>query len=400
MLRSLGSEFDRYSSRFPATQDDRQIRVLIRSIEVFEGTSCLPTARLIVPLILAIFVSGCSFGPRNVATDRFNYTAAIERSNREQLLSNLVRLRYGEPPVFLSLGSILTQYVYSGRIGADGALTRDTTPAFTKWTLGGSASGTFIERPTLTYAPLVGQDFAQQLMAPIDSQAVFALAQSGWNPEELLKLTIERINDVDGRLSGLFSGPVDLERVRTFSQVVDMLLRAISRRAIEMHRDEIDPTKRYLVFAEDTDAETNALIAELKIALSLDVGRSRFRVTDRDIRSADEVTIRVRSFAAMLGLESRGIEVPAAHIDEQRAVSMTTPEQDPDVASLVRLRVRSQRERPADAFAAIRHHGYWFFIPNVDYQSKQTFGLLEYLYQIQAPEAQSVGGPVLTVPTG
>jgi hypothetical protein len=79
---------------------------------------------------------------------------------------------------------------------------------------------------------------------------------------------------------------------------------------------------------------------------------------------------------------------------------MTTPADDPDVAALVGLRIHSQPERPSDAFVAIRHQGHWFFIANDDHPSKQTFGLLGYLFQIQAPAAQSVGGPVLTVPTG
>ena len=182
--------------------------------------------------------------------------------------------------------------------------------------------------------------------------------------------------------------------------MIDLLLDLASRHAIEMHRDAGDPTVRSLVFADDVDAETSALTAELKADLRLDPERSRFRVTDRDIRSADEITIRVHSFGAMLGLASRGIDVPAEHIEEQRAIRMTTPDEDPDVASLVRLHVRSQLERPDDAFVAIRHKNHWFFIPDNDHQSKQTFGLLGYLFQIQAPASQSVGGPVLTVPTG
>ena len=64
------------------------------------------------------------------------------------------------------------------------------------------------------------------------------------------------------------------------------------------------------------------------------------------------------------------------------------------------MRLRSQRERPDDTFVAVRHRGYGFFIPDNDHQTKQIFGLLGYLFQFQAPAAQSVGGPVLTVPTG
>ena len=44
--------------------------------------------------------------------------------------------------------------------------------------------------------------------------------------------------------------------------------------------------------------------------------------------------------------------------------------------------------------------GYWFFVSPGDFESKHTLGLLGYLFQIQAPAAGSLGGPVLTVPTG
>jgi hypothetical protein len=359
----------------------------------------MPVARLIVLLGLVCLGSGCTLGPRNITPDRFNYTEAIAQSNHEQLLSNLVRLRYSEPPVFLGIGSVLTQYVYSGRISVSGAASQETT-AVPGWTVGGSASGTYIERPTITYAPLAGQDYAHQLLAPIDSQAVFALLQSGWSSDDLLKLTIEGINQINGRLRTPVPTPAELDEVRRFRRLIGLLVEASSRRAIEMHRDSKNPTERYIDFAEATDAETSALAAELKAVLGLDPERSRFRVTDRDIRSADEVTIRVRSFGSMLALASRGIDVPAAHIEEQRTIAMTTPQEDPDVAALVRIRVRSQTERPDNAFVAIRYQGEWFFIPNNDYQSKKTFGLLAFLLQIQAPASAPVGGPVLTVPTG
>jgi hypothetical protein len=351
-------------------------------------------------LVLVIGATGCTLGPRNIAPDRFNYTEALAQSNNEQLLSNIVRLRYSEPPVFLGVGTVLTQYVYSGRISVDGTVASDDTAAVPGWAAGSSVTGVYIERPTITYTPLVGQDFAQQLLAPVDAEAIFSLVQSGWSPEELMRLTLEGINGLDGRLRRPVPDAAELEELRLFRHMIDLLLKVSSRQAVEMHRDDADPPKRYLVFAQDTDDETSALVSDLKAALSLDPERFRFLVTDRNIRKPDEITIRVRSFGAMLGLESRGIEVPFEHLEGHRAVRMTSPAEEPEVASMVRLRVRSAAERPDDAFVAVLHEDYWFYIADDDHQSKQTFGLLGYLFQVQAPAAQPVGGPVLTVPTG
>ncbi|MGD8702214.1 MAG: hypothetical protein PVH26_07235, partial [Desulfosarcina sp.] len=65
---------------------------------------------LLIVLALLI-VSGCAAqGARRVPADRFNYNAAIAQSTREQMLLNIVRSRYLEVPVFLTVSSVLTQY--------------------------------------------------------------------------------------------------------------------------------------------------------------------------------------------------------------------------------------------------------------------------------------------------
>ena len=49
-------------------------------------------------------------GPKRLVPDRFNYAAAITTSWKEQMLTNLVKLRYQDPPVFLDVAQIVTQY--------------------------------------------------------------------------------------------------------------------------------------------------------------------------------------------------------------------------------------------------------------------------------------------------
>ena len=66
---------------------------------------------------------------------------------------------------------------------------------------------------------------------------------------------------------------------------------------------------------------------------------------------------------------------------------------------MVPLRIRSQGKLPSDAFAAVQYKGYWFYIANSDHRSKQAFGLLVYLFQMQAPQIKGAG-PLITVPTG
>jgi hypothetical protein len=61
-------------------------------------------------IAVLLVLSGCSaFGPRTVSRDQFNYNKAVADSTRNQMLVNLVRIRYLEEPVFLavSIGTLL-----------------------------------------------------------------------------------------------------------------------------------------------------------------------------------------------------------------------------------------------------------------------------------------------------
>ncbi len=74
-------------------------------------------------ITLCLFLPACGrFGPRQIPRDSFNYNEAIARSSNEQMLINLVRLRYREVPVFLAVGSVLTQYFYGGEASASAFL--------------------------------------------------------------------------------------------------------------------------------------------------------------------------------------------------------------------------------------------------------------------------------------
>ncbi len=60
---------------------------------------------------LGACLSGCSgIGPGTVLRDRFDYTAAISDSWKDEMLLNLVKIRYGDAPVFLDVASVISQY--------------------------------------------------------------------------------------------------------------------------------------------------------------------------------------------------------------------------------------------------------------------------------------------------
>src|SRR5262249_8776302 len=61
-------------------------------------------------LLTAPLLGGCQFGPRALEQNRLRYNEAVNRTTEEQLLLNIVRLRYNDTPSSLAVTTIATQY--------------------------------------------------------------------------------------------------------------------------------------------------------------------------------------------------------------------------------------------------------------------------------------------------
>src|SRR6266536_6340753 len=99
------------------------------------------TKTIAVVLLLLAGLTGCaSIGPATVARDRFDYIAAISDSGKSQMLLNLVKLRYGDAPVFLDMSSVINQYTVEGSFGFIGSSSSS-----------GAGQARYTDRPTITY---------------------------------------------------------------------------------------------------------------------------------------------------------------------------------------------------------------------------------------------------------
>src|SRR5262249_2717582 len=67
---------------------------------------------------------------------------------------------------------------------------------------GGNDTGTvgtalaYSEKPTVTYTPLAGEEFATRMLTPIPLESLMLFAQSGWSPERLLLVAVQQVNDI------------------------------------------------------------------------------------------------------------------------------------------------------------------------------------------------------------
>src|SRR5574342_121418 len=181
------------------------------------------------PTMILIFtgLSGCaSFGPGTVARDRFDYISAISDSWKSQMLFNLVKLRYGDAPVFLDVASVINQYGIEGILGFSGNWAQNAQVPWPYTALYNFfGQGRYAERPTITYSPISGEKFARSLMTPIPPAAILNFLQGGYPVDLVLRIAVNTINGIHSRFG---AGARAREADPEFYQLVEKL-RTIQR---------------------------------------------------------------------------------------------------------------------------------------------------------------------------
>jgi len=381
-------------------------KVTFPSEKKTNGSYCR-TALIVVAVLLLI--SGCAAqGAKRVPADRFDYNAAIAYSTREQMLLNIVRSRYLEVPVFLSVSSVLTQYEYERRAGLGTILEfgSGTTDRAT-----GEANLGFSERPTITYLPVEGQEFSAHLLSDIPADIIFAAAQAGWPIDIFMRIGIQRFGEVENMSFGELpaSGYIDIEtqfaedfeKLQQFERVIELIFILADREVIEVQQvEENGKSLSYLIISDKVPENLRPLLGELRKLIGL-TNRNRFRITDRVTNlKSDELSIQTRSVMAMMEFMARGVEVPLEHLKEGRVIDYGLQSGEGEVAKgLIPFRMRSTKSRPQNVFAAVRFNDYWYYIDHTDITSKRALGLIIVLFRLQAPTPAGAA-PILTLPTG
>ena len=345
--------------------------------------------------VILFWGAGCSsIGPWSISRDRFDYTTAISDSWKNQMLMNLVKLRYGDPPVFLDIVSLISQYQLEGQVNA--LFSWSAPPAFNAQSLGGY--GRYRESPTITYNLLSGHKFARSLMTPIPPAAIMSLIQADWPAELVLRLTVKAVNGLQNHSGAAMAGHAADPRFYELIRAMGRIQRSGTVGIRVQGEDKQEST--VLVFSRDQDEAVLKDKGLVRKLLGLSPQGNEFTLGFGMVPANDtEIAILSRSMLDILGELSSGIEVPALHAAEKR----TYATRDEDVFEGQRVnplvRIHSGQAKPDDAFVAVRYRDWWFWIDDRDFVSKRLFGFIMFLFTL-VEEPSKEGAPIVTIPAG
>ena len=350
-------------------------------------------------VLLGILLSGCtSIGPTTIERDRFDYVAAISESWKRQTLLNLIKTRYIDVPVFLDIASVINQYSMERELslGIEGEFYNRSDPSYVGPSIG--ATGRYTDRPTITYNPLMGQNFARSLMRPIPLPAIFFLLESGYPADHVLRICVQNIQG----LRNCRNGPlVQQDADAAFYELINLLVKLKGTNGFTIRRTGRDRAAgRSLIFKTPGNETAARHLRRIKQLLELDPTQDEFPFISGSVAlNHEEITILSRSIMQIMTEFAAFIDVPEADIAEGRvyAIDQEAAQADHHLPPLIR--VHNSLAEPERPHVAVPYRGSWFWIDDRDIHSKTMFYFLMVLFSSTERGDSEQAAPIISVPT-
>ncbi|MCB1728997.1 MAG: hypothetical protein KDI21_00825 [Halieaceae bacterium] len=333
-----------------------------------------------------------SAGPTLVSGSRTDYNMVLRQADDQQMLLNLVRLRYRDQPMFLEVSALNTQFSISNEVSASTVLGQGDSY------LGVGGSVIAQETPTVSYTPLKGADFVKRILDPIDLDTLFLLNSSGWSSERLFRLLVDEMNTVGNAQGSNGPTPAQAPAYEEFKHLA-YLLRHLAQDGMVSGGSYKNQT--VLIFAPEVRHRADYL--EFTHLLKLDPDKLVYPVTVAARGGhANSINLRFRSLAGVMYFLSQSVQVPEADVAAGRVT--VTQDEAGQVFDWQRvtegvMRIKSSSQPPDNAAVAVNYRNSWFYIDDSDLDSKTTFALLGQVYQLQSGDTSTIA-PVLTLPVG
>lgn len=342
---------------------------------------------------VAAFSSGCvGFGSARLQADQVDYARALSEAQKRQTLSNIVGMRYADPPAVLPVSSVIAAYAFDGSASANASLsTQNQAP-----TTGGISAGVgFSTRPTFTFTPITGDDYANAYIRPLAPSLILPLVQSGVPIDVLFRLVVQSVGDLQN--SAALSGGNNAGDVGFFQLI--QVLRRLQLRGMLTTRLESGPQgmRVFLTIEPGDDAREDAVADATLVRrlLKLAPGTKEAEIVYGSLAERGaRVPIITRSVSGMLTEVGAQIAVPQADIDDGTTL--------PTVAKLEIERrpvtvIHVGDKVPSQAWISVEREGSAFWIDRRDFDSKFSFSVLMNLIAL-AQTDRGPSAPIVTIP--
>ena len=228
---------------------------------------------VLVLLLVVLASAGCTrilsntMPPQKIPLDRRNYIDAVSQSWKEQLLTNLVKLRYGDTLTCLEMTSVTTAYELDAN--ATAAYTHGWHPVGQGFGfrnvvgIGGSVG--YQDKPTITYVPLKGDALMKTMIKPLPLSQILKSLQAGWKANYLFSCCVKSVNDLRNDLQN----PSDDDFFTLAQLVSDLIHDGVLRITID---EPVEPKvtkvpKEYTITLKDERKGPKKCEAEKEAAL-------------------------------------------------------------------------------------------------------------------------------------
>ncbi len=392
---------------------------------------------LCMTLFMMAALSGC-LSPTAIHRAVLAYDHTVNQVEAEMLLLNIARAKRGLPTHFTAVSSVAATFDFRTNGGVGTQLFEGGGPVFAKnfytFNLGASVA----ENPTVSIIPVQGEEFTKRLLTPMDESKFEFLVSQGIEPAIIMRLMARGIGveEGDGRTFSL-NLPHRPEEYREFRRRVLHLSAVNLARQLQVGPIEyeepwplplnhplttqaLDKGYRWVTSQPNTTpilskhvvgriAVTNydqtKLTNEERRLLQLDAERYPRNYVLVDIRPGFyggdypwHGQIKLRSFNAILGFVSRGME-------EEPEFEVEPDHRSRPVARNPRttLLLRETASRQPESTFAVTLDDRWYSLSHDGLDSEQTvwnreaFVLLSQLYQMTVTDVAKMPSVPITI---
>ena len=185
--------------------------------------------RILTVAAVCMAATGC-MGSWAMRGTRLGYNKSVSYTASQEMLLNIVRMRYGETPTFLDIPSVVSQ-TEASMVGAGAQ----------KSAFQGALDGAFElrDRPTITYAPRTGEDMGASMIKPLKAEAILDVSP-GNDTRTFLLAFVDSINGVRNSPQATSPASRTLEDNEEYRDGVDLFIGLQNRGAVRMRVAELD----------------------------------------------------------------------------------------------------------------------------------------------------------------